>query len=193
LKERREEMHSFDSRRAILVVRCLPFILLEPNWRQKFLLEVRCDEENRDLDWVHFRGCDWRHRVNGDRNSWVRCGASRGWPHYCLFRDSRQQSQSGRLLAEGPPANYGLVYVHRPSGVGGLAVGFTVSLDSVDVAFLRLSRFTRVVVAPGGHQMRVGLKKQNVGTVANTQGCETSFTLSAGETAVFGMKYGGAR
>jgi hypothetical protein len=98
-----------------------------------------------------------------------------------------------RLLAEGPPANYGLVYVHRPSGVGGLAVGFTVSLDSVDVAFLRLSRFTRVVVAPGGHQMRVGLKKQNVGTVANTQGCETSFTLSAGETAVFGMKYGGAR
>ena len=95
-----------------------------------------------------------------------------------------------RLLAEGPPANCGLVYVHRPSGIGGLAVGFNVNLDNADVAFLRLSRFTRLVVAPGNHKLVVGLKKQTGGIIANQQSAEATFTLAAGETTVFGLKYG---
>ena len=95
-----------------------------------------------------------------------------------------------RLLAEVPPADYGFVYVHRDSNVGGLAVGFNVNLDNVDVAFLRLSRFTRLVVAPGKHHLIVGLKKQTGGIIANQQTAEVDFTLRAGETAVFGLKYG---
>jgi hypothetical protein len=95
-----------------------------------------------------------------------------------------------RLLAEGPPPNYGLVYVHRDGRVGGLAVGFNVNLDNADVAILRLSRFTRLVVAPGAHHMVVGLKKQTGGIVANQQSAEMNFILDAGETAVFGLKYG---
>ena len=95
-----------------------------------------------------------------------------------------------RLLAEGPPAGCGLVYVHRPGGVGGLAVGFSVNLDHVSVAFLRLSRFTRLVMATGSHHLVVGLKKQPGAMIANQQSAVANFTLAAGETAVFGLKYG---
>jgi hypothetical protein len=48
-----------------------------------------------------------------------------------------------QLLAQGPPYNHGLVYVHRGIGVGGLVVGFNVKLDHADVALLKVARFTR--------------------------------------------------
>jgi hypothetical protein len=99
-------------------------------------------------------------------------------------------AERDRLLAEGPPDGYGLVYVHRPSGIGGFAVGFNVNLDNVDVAMLKLSRFARLVVAPGNHRLTVGLKKQPGAIIANQISAETSLAVAAGETAVFGLKYG---
>jgi hypothetical protein len=95
-----------------------------------------------------------------------------------------------RLLAQGPPANCGLVYIHRGLKIGGFAVGFNVKLDSADVALLKAGRFTRLVVAPGYHQLVVGLKKQPAGIVANQQTAEGGFTMAAGETAVFDLKFG---
>jgi hypothetical protein len=91
-----------------------------------------------------------------------------------------------RLLAQGPPANYGLVYVHRGLGVGGLLVGFNVKLDNEDVALLKVVRFTRLVVAPGSHQLVVGPKNLSA-HIAEKQTAEASFAITAGETAVFGL------
>jgi hypothetical protein len=63
-----------------------------------------------------------------------------------------------QMLAQGPPANYGLVYVHRGPLVGGLAVRIDVKLDNVNVAQPKVARFTRLVVAPGSHLLAVGSK-----------------------------------
>jgi hypothetical protein len=96
-----------------------------------------------------------------------------------------------QLLAQGPPANHGLVYVHRRIGVGGLVVGFNVKLDHADVALLKVARFTRLVVAPGRHQLVVGPKKLfgQFARVAEKQTAEGSFAIAGGETAVFELRF----
>jgi hypothetical protein len=96
-----------------------------------------------------------------------------------------------QLLAQGPPANYGVVYLHRGATIGGLLVGFNVSLDHSDVALLRVARFTRLVVAPGTHQLVVGPRKQfgQLGKIAELQTAQASFAIAAGETAVFELKF----
>jgi hypothetical protein len=88
------------------------------------------------------------------------------------------------LLNEAPPAGHGLIYVHRPMKVGGQAIGFDVDLDMVTVAQLKAARFTRLVVAPGSHTLKAGLKK-SFGQIASASKGDTSFTISAGETVVF--------
>lgn len=97
-----------------------------------------------------------------------------------------------QLLAQGPPANYGVVYLHRGATIGGILVGFNVNLDKSDVALLRVARFTRLVVAPGTHHLVVGPKKQfgQLGKIAEMQTAQASFALTAGETVVFGLKFG---
>jgi hypothetical protein len=95
-----------------------------------------------------------------------------------------------QMLAQGPPANYGLVYVHRGPLVGGLAVGIDVKLDNVNVAQLKVARFTRLVVAPGSHLLAAGSKTPfgQLKQIAEAQRAEASFAISAGETAVFELK-----
>jgi hypothetical protein len=95
-----------------------------------------------------------------------------------------------QMLAQGPPANYGLVYVHRGPLVGGLAVGIDVKLDNVNVAQPKVARFTRLVVAPGNHLLAAGSKTPfgQLKQIAEAQRAEASFAISAGETAVFGLK-----
>jgi hypothetical protein len=89
-----------------------------------------------------------------------------------------------------PPANYGLVYLHRGPLVGGLAVGIDVKLDNVKVAQLKVARFTRLVVAPGSHLLAAGSKTPfgELKQIAEAQRAKASFAISAGETAVFELK-----
>jgi hypothetical protein len=96
------------------------------------------------------------------------------------------------LLAQAPPAGYGLVYVHRPMKIGGQAIGFDVDLDTVTVTQLKAARFTRLVVAPGSHTLKAGPKK-SFGQIAQAAKGETGFAISAGETIVFRLDLKRAR
>ncbi len=88
------------------------------------------------------------------------------------------------LLAQAPPAGYGLVYVHRPMKVGGHAIGFDVDLDNLTVAQLKAARFTRLVVTPGSHTLKAGPKK-SFGQIAQANKGDTQFAITAGETVLF--------
>jgi hypothetical protein len=100
-------------------------------------------------------------------------------------------AERDQLLAQSPPANCGFVYVHRGRLVGGLAVGFNVKLDNVDVALLRAARFTRLVVRPGSHLLVAGPRKQfgQFAQIAEKQTAEASIAITAGETAIFDLKF----
>ena len=93
-----------------------------------------------------------------------------------------------QLLAQAAPANCGVVYVHRGLGVGGLVVGFNVKLDDADVALLNAARFTRLLVAPGSHRLVVGPGKLST-SIKRKQTATAHFAITAGETAVFGLKF----
>ncbi len=95
-------------------------------------------------------------------------------------------SDSDRLaaLATAPPSGCGLVYVYR-EGFLGRAVGFDVVLDGIVVAQLKSPRFTRLVVPAGSHTLAGGPK--GFAGAQNRMG-STGFSLSAGETQVFGFK-----
>lgn len=94
-----------------------------------------------------------------------------------------------RMLADAPPAGYGLIYIHRGFKVGGFAVGFDVDLDNRPAAQLKVGQFTRLVVAPGAHLLKVGPKKA-LGQMARPNKAEMNVVLGAGETAVYEMSIG---
>ncbi|WP_263381435.1 hypothetical protein [Granulicella arctica] len=94
------------------------------------------------------------------------------------------EAERNQQLALAPPAGFGLVYVSRELKLAGGAIGFDVELDSQSVTQLKAGRFTRVVVAPGTHLLKAGPQKAFGQTALPDKG-EITFTLSAGETAVF--------
>jgi hypothetical protein len=112
-----------------------------------------------------------------------------GWTYLDNHRSTKNVTPADRdrMLAEAPPAGYGLIYIHRGLKVGGFAVGFDVDLDSQTVAHLKVGRFTRLVVAPGSHLLNVGPKKA-FGQVAQANKAEMNFVMGAGETAVYGLQ-----